>query len=290
MQRISVISPLYRGQPYLQQLIGVVERNVARLQASGVEAAVELILVNDLPGDELTLPEGDYDFPVRLLHHEENRGIHGARVTGLLQAQGDYILFLDQDDVVTDDFLCRQLQGIGDGDVVVANAWLEQADGSRVLRYPNEFTLKKVTNLRAYTKSYNQIVSPGQCLIRKAAIPEEWTQFITRQNGSDDLLLWVILLSRGAKFALCREALYTHKYTGVNLSAEVSKMNRSSLEIAEYLAKIPGVSEKTVADLCRSRTMDQQWSEVGTAGKLRLMARNPDLFLCRTYWKLRSKL
>jgi glycosyltransferase involved in cell wall biosynthesis len=46
-----------------------------------------------------------YEGPIvfQILHHEWNRGLSAARNTGTLAAKGDYLYYLDSDDVITED-------------------------------------------------------------------------------------------------------------------------------------------------------------------------------------------
>lgn len=43
------------------------------------------------------------------------------------------------------------------------------------------------------------ITSPGHCLIRKTSIPQLWKENILKNNGSDDLLLWLLMLEENKK-------------------------------------------------------------------------------------------
>ena len=71
------------------------------------QTKLEFILVNDSPADG-SLEEDelirnyvpDQAFELTAVNHTENQGIHAARLTGLSKAQGEYILFLDQDDAI----------------------------------------------------------------------------------------------------------------------------------------------------------------------------------------------
>lgn len=290
MQSISVITPLYHGQQYVEHLVEIVAHNVSCIKEHGIDCQVEFILVNDSPDTAVLLPKSHQDFTYALINHEKNQGIHEARVTGLRHAGGEFILFLDQDDEIADDCLYQQLSKIHSADMIVANAWIEQADRSRKLLYPNTYSYRKITNLQAYAKSHNQIVSPGQCLIRRDAIPREWLSFIIGRNGSDDLFLWILMLSKGSCIAINDQPLYTHRNTGVNLSVDEDKMDASSLEILEYLEQISYVSAKTISDIRRSRTFGKQWRRSNGVGKLGLIVSNVDQLIPRAWWKLRSSL
>lgn len=289
MNIITVITPFYKGNAYLPQLCGVLEENARRLAAKRPESSVEWILVNDSPDIQMRVPQSDV-LTVHALCHESNQGIHAARVTGLQHASGDFILFLDQDDEISPDFFAKTCDAIGDADVAVANAWIEQANGSKKLLYRNEFQYRKITRMEVYAKTHNQIASPGQCLLRRTAIPEFWIRHILRTNGSDDLFLWLLMLGSRNRFVIIHEALYTHQYTGTNLSAEVEKMDRSTLEVCSLLTQSGTVPCKIVKDLRRSRQMSQEWEQGGLVRRAKAIISNLDILVPAAFWKIKSSI
>ena len=83
--KVSIITPLYKGTDYFPGLMAMIRKNAELLPAAQKgknvpKAKLELTAVN----------------------HTENQGIHAARLTGRSKAQGEYILFLDQDDAISD--------------------------------------------------------------------------------------------------------------------------------------------------------------------------------------------
>ena len=65
---------------------------------------LEIICVDDCSTDNSAALLQDYaqkDSRIKILAHEENKGLYLARKTGVLNASGDYMLFLDCDDVLT---------------------------------------------------------------------------------------------------------------------------------------------------------------------------------------------
>ena len=102
--RISVVVPIYNVEPYVADCLESVGRQT---MAEGVEC----ILVDDCGGDRsMALAEafveaykGDVTF--RIIHHERNRGPSAARNTGVAEARGKYVYFLDSDDWITPDCL-----------------------------------------------------------------------------------------------------------------------------------------------------------------------------------------
>lgn len=61
---------------------------------------IELIIVDDL-SDELYMPKisSEPDFEVKIIRHEENKGPGASREMGRMAAHGDYIAYLDSDDL-----------------------------------------------------------------------------------------------------------------------------------------------------------------------------------------------
>ena len=197
-----------------------------------------------------------------------------------------YILFLDQDDTVADDFLLDQFQNIRDADMIICCAYYEESDGTVRELYNTPGKIKKLTTQSTYLKSHDQIASPGQCLIKRSAIPAEWTENIMTVSGADDFFLWMLMFEKGEKFAVNRRCLYTHKNTGSNLSESGTAMAKSSLSFVPYLRKIPYVSKEHVDQLEQSRKMDIAMAEASAFGKLALAVKNAGILMHRIVWKL----
>ncbi len=102
---ISLIIPVYKVSAYIERCLKSVIKQTYN--------HFECILVDDAtPDDSITKCEqmiADYMGPIqfRILHHEQNRGLSAARNTGIDAATGDYILFIDSDDVISDDCVER---------------------------------------------------------------------------------------------------------------------------------------------------------------------------------------
>lgn len=287
---ISIITPFYKGNKYLAQLFKVIQSNYEKLKEKYPQAEIELIIVNDSPDIEVEIPKEKFDFQYIVENHWVNSGIHQARVTGLKNCSGEYILFLDQDDVLVDNAIVSQMKIIENynADIVICNAYLEDSNRNCQALYKTKTEFQRLNDLRFYLKSHNVIKSPGQCIIKKECIPKEWQMYIMKKNGSDDLFLWILLLETGHKFVINKEILYIHKYTGENLSESESKMNLSSLEIVDFLRKIDYVSQKDVSELKRAREFRVEIRKSNWIRKILLMLKNADLVLYLIYNKMKK--
>lgn len=96
---ISVIIPVYNAEPYLNRCIDSV--------LASAYSDLEIILVNDGSTDrspDICRAYAENDSRVAFLS-QENRGVSSARNLGLEAARGEWIVFLDSDDFITDDYL-----------------------------------------------------------------------------------------------------------------------------------------------------------------------------------------
>lgn len=99
---VSIIIPLYNVEQYIEECLRSVTNQTFR-------GGLECIIVDDCGTDAsmaitenfVQTYEGDISF--RIIHHEHNRGFCAARNTGLHEATGDYVYFLDPDDWINPD-------------------------------------------------------------------------------------------------------------------------------------------------------------------------------------------
>jgi len=231
---ITVITTFYQGNAYMPRLIPMLDANAKLLLAQTGER-VEYLLINDSPWDPIRLPEtGMENLTVRILDNAENQGIHRSRIRGIREARGELLAVLDQDDEIAEDFLVSQYRALSTGDVVICNGYKE-LDGYTKRIYKDRLKMSLVNRKVIYLKAANQIVSPGQALLRKSAIPQAWLDYPMASNGSDDLYLWLLYLNRGTKFIINPQKLYTHKQVGDNLSNSLEAMCRSDEEMCRLL-------------------------------------------------------
>ena len=223
---ISVIIPLYHGKKYISKLVASMEASAKYIP----DADLEIILSNDAPDEEITAIDVSADVTVRLLNTDQNRGIHAARLKGLQKSTGDYILFLDQDDKITPEYFRSQLDAIGSADAVICSA----LSGGR-MKYNADRPLDKAASRECMIREGNMILSPGQVLLRREAIPESWTEKAMAHNGADDWLLWLCMHSGNQTFALNREVLFIRELHYRNASFDCLKMEASEREAVELV-------------------------------------------------------
>lgn len=94
--RLSIIIPYYNTAKMTDELLSVLERQMT--------SDVEIIVVDDGSQKEYSPKMFDNLKVVRIL---SNRGVSRARNLGIKKAKGEYIAFIDSDDLVSDDYISQ---------------------------------------------------------------------------------------------------------------------------------------------------------------------------------------
>lgn len=113
--KVSIIIPVYKVEKYLKECVDSVLAQTHR--------DLEVILVDDGSPDNCGLICDEYalkDNRIRVIH-KANGGLSDARNTGLDIASGDYISFVDSDDIIAISFIETLLSNIGDSDICFCN-------------------------------------------------------------------------------------------------------------------------------------------------------------------------
>lgn len=110
MIKLSIIIPMFNTEPYIDQLL--------KCLAPQLTPEVEVIVVDDGSTFPFLPP-----FPSIKVIRQENKGVSSARNRGLKAAKGEYIVFIDSDDLVTDDYLSQIFQSIENGPDTVWLSW-----------------------------------------------------------------------------------------------------------------------------------------------------------------------
>ena len=103
MPKLSLIIPVYNVEKYLRECLDSCINQTLK--------DIEIICINDCSPDDSYKILEEYskkDNRVKIINHEENKGLGAARNTGIANATGEYIWFIDSDDFI-DSISCQVL-------------------------------------------------------------------------------------------------------------------------------------------------------------------------------------
>ena len=131
---ISVIVPVYNGINYIDNCVNSLINQKCNYN-------YEIILIDDGSKDDSLNRIKDYSNEYENIHYynQSNKGASSARNVGLKNARGEYVVFVDIDDVVTDEYLqnlCKNHDKFKGTGLVVSGLI---AKGEIVKKYNGEF-------------------------------------------------------------------------------------------------------------------------------------------------------
>lgn len=228
---VSVVIPIYNGSKYIvETLDSVFAQTFSRY---------EVIVVNDGSPDTPELERVLNPYRTRIVYIEqENGGPASARNTAIRQAVGDYIAFLDQDDVWMPEYLSKQvkvLQNDPSITLVCADAYLCGDTVSTGRTFFQDWPSQEPVTFEKLLEENCAVVL--MCVVaRKQPLLEAGLLDPDRTiMGSDDYDLWLRLAIRGERFVYQYEALGYHRIHGESLGADEIRLLLGQVNVYEKL-------------------------------------------------------
>lgn len=185
LSRVSVIVPVYNAE-------GVVSRGVDSILTQSYQD-FELILVDDGSTDNSGAICDNYaqqDGRVKVVH-QENAGVSAARNAGLKVAQGEWVTFVDSDDIVLDGFLESLVAAVNREERIdlayCGYAIVEGSTSIMTYRSATYIGKEQLHDVLSSTKLLYRC-SPWAKLFRRSIITDNGLKFDTNLTISEDRL------------------------------------------------------------------------------------------------------
>jgi CDP-glycerol glycerophosphotransferase (TagB/SpsB family)/glycosyltransferase involved in cell wall biosynthesis len=204
---ISVVIPVYNVEQYLRETLdSIVDQNI------NFKKNVELILVNDgsSDGSEDVCLEYKRQFPNNIIYHrQKNQGVSAARNKGLSLAHGQYVHFMDSDDIASRNFYHKATQFLDSHksvDLVAAKIMLFEAEYSP--HYLNgKFRKLRVIDIDKEPEA--SIFHVSSCIFRRQAVAGH--KFDRRVPITEDTKFLLDILHKRRAYGVLPRAV-THNY------------------------------------------------------------------------------
>ena len=205
----------------------------------------EVVIVNDGSADSIeTWFHQSVTDPRFRLVSQENQGIAGARNTGIANAQGEFIAFLDADDLWHPSKLQKQIKRLKDSpEVGLVYTWLQYADEQAV---PNGRVVKSSFRGDVWEQltAFNFVGCGSNSMVRSACF--ETVGNFDKSLGSyvEDWDMW-LRIAKQYPFAVVEEPLvYNRKHAG-SCSTHWQRMEKSYTKVIEkaFAATPPKLSK-----------------------------------------------
>ncbi len=266
---LSIIIPVYNVEKYLSQCIDSIIRQD--------DVDFEIIAVDDGSPDNSGRVLDDYAKRDKRIHviHQKNAGVSRARNTGLKEASGKWIYFVDSDDWLIDGQLKLLVLHAekSDADVVFVDCIerFENGRSNRIHLFSRKFSsddkalIQKIQNSILCHK-YNPYFVPGA----DSAYPAPWSKLIKTElihkneilfdpyveGVYDDGLFTLEVLQRAKKIAYFGKSVYNYRILSSSIvhsyrKGLVEKFEKNCERIDDFTERYGKDSAFINAEYCR---------------------------------------
>lgn len=236
--KISIIVPVYNVEPYIRECF-------SSIAAQTYKGEIECIFVDDcgqdrsveILGELIADYHGSISFSI--IHHEHNKGLSGARNTGIRHASGDYLYFLDSDDSITPDCierlvaLAEKYPGVEvvQGSTKSKTDWL-QLKPKFVPEYSDSFKWIRQTLLKRYVIP----MTAWNKLVRREFVLKHQLYFVEGMIHEDEI--WNFTLAKYVHhIAFCYEPTYNYRENESGIMSQVKANPKRYFPIVDYMSR-----------------------------------------------------
>lgn len=226
---ISIIIPIYNKEQYIEKCVDSI--------LSQKYKDYEVILVNDGSTDNsLQICKECYSKINNIkIITQKNQGVSAARNTGILNAKGENIIFIDADDEIEEGYLENLSKNVNDYDLTICgcNYFIEEKKKLVVKKFDN--------NLKEQTIGIEQLIKVARKgllnalwnkIFNKSIIDEHNIRFDEKISLGEDLLFIIEYIKYiNTRIYIINKPLYhyTLRKAGINLNSKekiYDKINR----------------------------------------------------------------
>ena len=217
---VTIGIPVYRSKAYIRQAL---ESALAQTYSS-----IEFLIVDDAGDDgsfeivhnlQTKHPRGK---DIHVITHSDNQGVSASRNQIIDEAQGQYLYFMDSDDVIAENTISLMMQNMQqyEAEIVFGSYEKIELSGEKVVyQYPSLQLLKKdALACFAYRKYAGIQASACNYLVKTSLLRENHLRFIETDYWEDmvftfDLVTYIsraVLLPDITYTYLCRKGSLSH--------------------------------------------------------------------------------
>ena len=215
--KVSVIIPIFNGEKYLEAAIDSILKQTFN--------NYELLLIDDGSTDKTLKIISTYkDKRIRLLKNDHNMGLAVTRNRGIDESKGEYIAWLDCDDISLPTRLEKQVTVLDENpDIGLCGTWVKTIGGESgsIWKYPVEPDF-----LRSTMIFYNPLAT-SSIMLKKKFLIEHNLRFDLLFPPAEDYDLWE-RLSNICKITNVPKVLTLHRTHSAQISCLMAEKQKKS--------------------------------------------------------------
>lgn len=188
---VTIIVPVYNVEKYLKECLNSIRNQTY--------SNIEVILVDDGSKDQSGTICDDYTkLDKRFVTiHQNNRGVSSARNHGLEYAHGEWILFIDSDDIIDQDFIEKYVESIDDEVDIIYGGYKAFGGADRAGLQGHLYERERFSGSSLYKSLPNILVycTPWGKFYKRSIVMNNHLRFEERLSISEDRLFLYQYLS-----------------------------------------------------------------------------------------------
>ena len=269
-RQISVIIPVYNiGDRIVRCVDSLLNQTISQF---------ELLLVDDGSSDgsgRICDELSQKDSRIKVVH-KVNGGVSSARNTGMKEASGDYLVFVDADDFVSPDYL--EKLALKDEDISVASAYFADTDGNILSICRQETSgIHPVNshNILCWFEN-GSMYSVWTSMFKSSIIRKYKLKFNESLTRGEDTVFMFKYIEKCQKVRFCDSLIYYYVQYGKGGSS-TTLFKRSNIASLDYLYRFLSVWFKTNGEHSELFESHDFWIRREMRGYLYDVMRSQDL-------------
>lgn len=249
---VSVIVPVYNGAGFITDSLESVKGQT--------HDSLECIIVDDGSTDNTgnIVKEWIKDDNRFSYVFQSNLGLSGARNTGLEKAKGDFIQFLDADDVLLPSKLEEQLKVISPTEMVVSYTDYSTGTSADIFTSSDFYRSSQFKTsdwlVELISRWESSLVIPPHCFLFSAGIFRvKGIRFDITLPNHEDFDCWVRVFSMQPKVVYVDKKLCIYRITDGSMSKKMKLMGEGFLQVIDKQLGIDGQSKELKKLLIKKR-------------------------------------
>lgn len=230
--KVSIIVPVYNVEPYIKQCVE------SCLQQDYEN--IEILLVDDGSTDNSGIICDELkkmSAKIRVFH-KENSGPSDSRNYGIEHSKGEFVIFVDSDDIVERELVSTLFKGIEDYKCDIAICGFTHFNDGEVPRFAHDTKYHFLNKEDAIIEFlYQRNIYPSSCakIYRKGLLKNN--KFVKGQQCEDNDFLFRVFLSC-KKVGLNKSLLYAYRHRiGSRTTSDFLEMDFDIIEIGKHILK-----------------------------------------------------
>lgn len=236
---VSIIIPVYNMEKYLDEcIISIVNQTFQN---------IEIILIDDGSTDaslDICMKWSKSDSRIQVWH-QNNRGVSSARNKGIEMAKGEYLLFVDADDYVDEEYVQSLYEKLDLADMIICG-YSKVTDHQSPILLGKEGLLKReelffhmvCTNI-VHMSSWNKIY-------RKTILRENNIKFHENIAIGEDMIFVVEYLQYCNSYYYINRAIYFYRkneQSATNSTYSSRKFNEKNISSLESILELENITQ-----------------------------------------------